>query len=75
MSMLKEDVADNAYDWLCLEHPPNIVTKHPQNFVKDSSSGDNCNGMWAIAVYDCSHSLCVYWAFSCWLTSCLKDVQ
>ena len=39
VSMLEEVVADDADDWLCLACLPNIVTKHPQNFVEDSSSG------------------------------------
>ena len=39
VSMIEEVVADDADDWLCLVHPPNIVTKCPQNFVKDFSSG------------------------------------
>ena len=49
VSMLEEVVADNADDQLCLSCPPNIVTKHPQNFVKDSSSGEDCNALLAIA--------------------------
>ena len=47
--MLEEVVADDADDWLCLVHPPNIVTKHPQNLMKDSSSGEDCNALQAIA--------------------------
>ena len=47
--MPDEVVADDADDELCLEHSPNIVTKHPLNPVKDSSSGEDCNVLWAIA--------------------------
>ena len=48
-SILVEVAADDADDWLCLACPPNIVTKHPKNFVKDSSSGEDCYALWAIA--------------------------
>ena len=47
--MFEEVAADDADDWLCLECPPNIVTKHPLNLVKDSSSGEDCSALQAIA--------------------------
>ena len=44
-------MADDADDQLCLACPPNIVTKGPQNLMKDSSSGEDCNALWTIAVW------------------------
>ena len=32
-----------------LTHPPNIVTRHPQNLVNVSSSGEDCNALQAMA--------------------------
>ena len=47
--MLEEVTADDADDQLCLAWLPNIITKHPQNLVKDSSSGEDYNALQAIA--------------------------
>ena len=50
VAMLEQAVADDADDQLCLVCPPNIITKDPQNLVKDSSSREDCNALWVIAV-------------------------
>ena len=70
LALMPVDVTE---DLLCLEHPLNMVTRHPQNLVNSSSFGEDCNMLWAMAALYWSCSLCVYWALSWLLVSKWKD--